>query len=98
MISRGKLISRIGKSKSKARAREMTMELKHLCRSFNREVRFAARISSDMFCDNISFAINAVSIIEPDIGHYLMSCVGYNNIRQILKSIRRHDRKKLRRH
>lgn len=98
MISRRKLILQIEKSKSKARAREMTKDLNYLCKSFNREVRFASRISSDMFCDNISFAINAISIIEPAIGYYLLSCVGYNDTGQILKSIRRHDRKKLRGH
>lgn len=98
MITRAELISRIGKSKTKARAREMNKDLNYLCSSFNREVRFASRISSDTFCGSILFAINAVSIIEPAIGYYLLACVGYNDTRRILKSIRRHDRKKLRRH
>lgn len=98
MVSRGRVISRIGKSKSKAMARECGSVLNCLCRSLSREVRFSARVSNDIFCDQVSFAINAVSIVEPDIGYYLLSCVGYNETRQILKSIRRHDRKKLEGH
>lgn len=98
MISREKLISEIGKSKSKVKAREMAKDLDYLCRAFNREARFSARVSNELFCEQISFAINAVSIVEPSLACYLLACVGYNDTPRILKSIRRHDRKKLRGH
>lgn len=98
MTSRGKLISRIEKSKSKAMARKWGKELNYLCRMLGKEARYIACISDDMFCDNISFAINAVSVVAPHIAHYLLYCVGYYETDKILKSIRRHDRKKLRGH
>lgn len=98
MISRAKLFIRIEKSKSKAMARKCGKDLNYLCRLLGREARYTACISDDMFCDNISFAINAVSVVDPHIAHYLLYCVGYNDIEHILKSIRRHNRKKFRGH
>lgn len=98
MVTRYELRSRILKSRWKASAREMNIELNYLCESFNRELRFLARTSDDIFCNQVSFAINTVSVIKPDIEYYLRCCGGYGDTRRILKSIRRHDRKKLRRH
>lgn len=93
MISRAELFIRIAKGRTKARARGMDKDLNYLSRLFSREVRYSARISNDMFCDQISFALNAVSVVSPALGYYLLSCVGYDDTRHILKSIRRHNRK-----
>ena len=99
MISRFKLMSQIKRSRLKVKVRETNKDdLKYLCSMLAGEAIYSARLSNDMFCDNISFAINAVSVVDFDIGHYLLYCVGYNDIEHILKSIRRHDRKKLRGH
>ena len=98
MISRSKLYSRIGRYRLKAIARESTRDLNYLCCLFSREVKYAARMSDVMFVNQISFALNAVSVVSPAIGHYLLFCVGYSDIRPILKSIRRYIRKHLRRH
>lgn len=98
MVRKGRVLLRIEQSKAKAMARKCGKDLNYLCRLLSKEARYIARISDDMFCDNISFAINAVSVVDSHIAHYLLYCVGYNDIEHILKSIRRHDRKKLRGH
>ena len=99
MISRHRLFSQIGRSRLKVKVRETNKDnLKYLCSMLAREAIYSARVSNDMFCDNISFAINAVSVVDFDIGHYLLYCVGYYETDKILKSIRRHIRKKFRRH
>ena len=98
MISRSRLYSRIGKYRLKATARESAKDLDYLCRLFSREVKYAARMSDFTIFNQISFAIHAVSVVSPAIAHYLLFCVGYSDISPILKSIRRHDRKKLRGH
>ena len=99
MISRSRLISQIRKSRLKVKVRETNKDdLKYLCGMLAREARYSARMSNDMSCDNISFAINAVSVVSLDIAEYLLFCVGYNDISQILKSIRRYYRKNYRGH
>lgn len=98
MISRAKLFIQIEKSRMKAIARENGKDLNYLLKLLAREARYEARMVRDRYCENISFAINVVSVISPDLSYYLLYCVGYNDIRHILKSIRRHDRKKLKGH
>lgn len=99
MVSRSRLFSQIRKSRLKVKVRETNKDdLKYLCSMLAREARYTARMSNDMLCDNISFAINAVSVVNFDIGYYLLYCVGYYETGKILKSIRRHIRKNLRGH
>lgn len=99
MISGVKLLSQIRKSRWKVRVREMRKDdLECLCRMLSREARFVACMSNDVSSNQILFAINAVSVVSPDIGYYLMYCVGYSDIGQILKSIRRYVRKNRRGH
>lgn len=94
MISRFRLMSQIRRSRLKVKVREMDKDdLKYLCSMLAREARYTACMSNDIYCDNISFAINAVSVVDFDISHYLLYCVGYYETDKILKSIRRHVRK-----
>lgn len=99
MISKSRLISQIRKSRLKVKVRETDKDdLKYLCSMLAREARYTARMSNDMSCDNISFAINAVSVVDFDIGYYLLYCVGYYETDKILKSIRRHIRRHITRY
>lgn len=94
MISRTRLMSQIRKSRLKVRVREMRKDdLEYLCGMLSREARFVVHMTNDVSSNQILFAINAVSVVSPDIGYYLMYCVGYSDIGQILKSIRRYVRK-----
>ena len=94
MISRSRLHLQIRRSKLKVKVREMSKnELDYLGKLFSREARYTARMTGDMFCNQISFATNAVSVVDSDIAYYLLFCVGYADIRPILKSVRRYVRK-----
>lgn len=98
MVTKYRVCLRIRRIRSKAKVRESVKELNYICRMLSREARYKAVTSNEMFCDSISFAINAVSVVSLDIAEYLLFCVGYNDIGQILKSIRRYYRKNYRGH
>lgn len=94
MISRSKVFAQTRKSRLKVRVREMHKDdLEYLCGMLSREARFVACMTNDVSSNQILFAIDAVSVVSPNIGYYLMYCVGYYETGKILKSIRRHIRK-----